>query len=103
MTLDELAVRLAATGLPVTYLAWPEEQVPPLPWICYHSTGADTLPADGGVYVSWDTVLVELYTARKARALEKKVEQALSGFAWTKDETYVESERCYIITYEIEV
>lgn len=103
MDLFGLAAQLQTTGLPVTYLAWPENEAPPLPWIAYHSTGADTLPADGGVYVSWDNVLVELYTARKDPALEQQVETALAGFTWAKDETYVASERCCIITYEIEV
>lgn len=103
MNLNGLAALLVSTGLPVTYRAWPENEAPALPWIAYRSPSTDRVLADGGVYWCWDNVQVQLYCVYRDPALEKKVEQALSGFAWTKDETYVESERCYIITYEIEV
>lgn len=103
MTLEEFAARLGATGLPVTYHSWPEGEAPGLPFLCYLSTGADTLPADGGVYVQWDNVLVELYTAKKDPALEATVEAALAGFTWTKDQTYIKAERCYMTVYEVDV
>lgn len=103
MTLEELAARLESTGLPVTYHSWPEGKAPELPFLCYLSTGADTLPADGGVYAQWDNVRVELYTAIKNPAAEKQVEAALSGFTWTKDETWIREEKCFLIVYEIEV
>ena len=103
MTLAEFAALLKTTGLPVTYRAWEDGAAPELPFLCYLSTGTDTLPADGGVYVRWDNVRVELYTALKDPAAEEKVEAALRGFYWTKDETYIASERCYKIDYEIEV
>lgn len=47
--------------------------------------------------------MVELYTAVKNRGIETKVEDALSWTAWEKSETYINSEKCYQITYEIEV
>jgi hypothetical protein len=103
MTLEEFAARLGATGLPVTYHGWPEGEAPELPFLCYLSTGADTLPADGGVYVQWDNVRVELYTAKKDSALEATVEAALAGFTWTKDQTYIKAERCYMTVYEVDV
>lgn len=103
MTLSELNRALQSTGLPVTYRAWPEDSAPPLPFICYLSTGTNTLPADGSVYYQWDDIRVELYTKWKDTEAEAKVEAALNDLHWTKTGTYVESERCYIITYEIEV
>lgn len=103
MTLEEFAARLETTGLPVAYLAFSEEDAPGLPFLCYFSTGADTLPADGGVYVQWDNVRVELYTAKKDPALEATVEAALAGFTWTKDQTYIKAERCYMTVYEVDV
>lgn len=104
MTLEELALRLKTTDLPVTYRAWPEDgDVPPLPYICYLGTDTDGVFADGGVYFSWENVRVELYTALKDPALEKTVEEALRGFHWKKSETYIDTERCYLILYEIEV
>ena len=103
MTLAELKERLEVTGLPVTYRAWEEGQAPSLPFLCYRSTGTDTLPADGGVYHSWESIRVELYTRLRDLSLESKVEEALRGFAWTRTEIYIDSERCYLILYEIEV
>jgi hypothetical protein len=55
------------------------------------------------VYYHYDDVRVELYTALKDQALEAKVEEALSGFHWKKEETYIDTQRCYMIIYEIEV
>lgn len=103
MTLEELGELLQTTGLPVTYLAWPDGKAPELPFLCYLSTGTDTLPADGGVYHQWDNVRVELYTRLKDPATEAKVEAALKGFHWQKTETYINTERCFKIDYEIEV
>lgn len=103
MTLAELKTQLQTTGLPVTYRAWPEGASPPMPFICYLVTGTNTLPADGGVYFSWDDVRVELYTALKDLELEATVEAALRGFHWKKEEIYIDTERCYMILYEIEV
>lgn len=103
MTLEELALRLKSTGLPVTYRAWPEGEAPALPFLCYLVTDTGVVYADGRVYVSWENVRVELYTALKDPALEKTVEEALRGFHWKKSETYIDTERCYLILYEIEV
>lgn len=103
MTLPELNVRLQETGLPVTYRAWPENEAPALPFICYLCTGANTLYADASVFHSWNNVRVELYTALKDLEAEAKVEAALHGFHWEKSETYIDTERCYMILYEIEV
>ena len=105
MTVEGLAELLAGTGLPVAYRAWPEEDEgkPPMPYLCYREREIHTLRADGVVYHTWGTYEVLLYTALKAPGLEKQVEAALRELHWTKDEHYIDAERCYVITYEIEV
>lgn len=103
MTLAELNDLLKSTGLPVTYRAWPEKCAPPLPFICYLCTGSTNLYADASVYVQAQDVRIELYTRMKDPAAEVKVETALQGFHWSKTEIYIDTERCYLITYEIEV
>ena len=103
MPLNELRNLLESTGLPVTYRAWPEGKAPPLPFICYLCTGSSNLYADASVYVHVAEVDVELYTRAKEPEIEAKVEAALHGFHWNKTETYIDSERCYQILYEIEV
>lgn len=103
MTLEELSLKLQATQLPVTYRAWPEGKAPSLPFLCYLCSDFDNLFADGEVYFASANVRVELYTALKDTVLEAKVETALRGFHWQKSETYISTERCYMILYEIEV
>ncbi len=103
MRLPELRAALEASGLPVAYRAWPENAAPPLPFICYLVTGSNNLHADGEIFYSALDVQVELYTRVKDPEAEARVETALQGFAWEKTETYIGTERCYMILYEIEV
>lgn len=103
MTLQDLNTNLQTTGLPVTYREWPEGKAEPLPFICYLCTDDNPLFADGTTYYSSSNVRVELYTAYKDPETEKKVESALRGFHWKKSESYISTERCYMILYEIEV
>lgn len=103
MTLGELGALLKTTGLPVTYRAWPENEAPPLPFVCYMESGSNNFAADGVVYCSIKHMQVELYTKLKDPETEDKVEAALSSFFWEKSETYLSTEECYQILYEIEV
>jgi hypothetical protein len=103
VTLSELKDILKSTGLPVVYRAWPEQQAPPLPYICYLCVGNKTIYADASVYFQCAEVHVELYTRMKDPETEATVEAALKDFHWTKSETYIDTERCYQILYEIEV
>lgn len=101
--LEQLKKHLVSTGLPVTYRAWPEGKAPALPFICYLVDDTEPLFADGEVYYSYDNVAVELYTAYKDVSMEKRVETALTGYHWKKEQEYIASEKCYMTTYEIEV
>lgn len=103
MILSEIKALLEATGLPVTYRAWPEDAAPDLPFICYLLAYSNNFSADGKVYEPIDHLQIELYTELKAPDMEAKVENALADFFWQKTETYIESEQCYQIMYEIEV
>ena len=103
MTLGGLAVLLESTGLPVTYLAWPEKRAPELPHICYLAEGANPMFADGRVYYSYDDVRVELYIKLRDPVVEGEVETALAGFHWKKNAIYLDTEKCWMVTYDIEV
>ena len=46
---------------------------------------------------------MELYTSTKDLAAEAKVEAALDGLCWEKSEEYIDAEKIYQLTYEIEV
>lgn len=103
MTINEFAALLETSGMPVTYRAWPVGEAPPLPWICYRFTNTNNFPADNRVYLRVDDFDVELYTKTKDPEAEAAVESALSAFFWQKTETYIETEDCYMILYELEV
>lgn len=103
MTLEDVKKLLDSTGLPVTYYAWPEEKAPEPPYICYLVAYSNNFSADGTVYAPVNHLQIELYTEQKELQTEEKVENALSSLFWQKTETYIESEQCYQIMYEIEV
>lgn len=103
MELKEIDELLKSTGLPVTYYAWPEKAAPPLPYICYLAAYSNNFSADGAVYYPINHMQIELYTRLKEPETEDKVEQALSSLFWEKTETYIDTEKCYQILYEIEV
>ena len=77
--------------------------MPPLPYICYLTSGNSNFGADGQVYFSAKRVQIELYTKHKQPDIEDKVEAALSPYFWEKTEEYIDSEQCYQILYELEV
>ena len=105
MTLEELKGTLKSSGFPVAYRAFRENSAPALPFICFQETGSDNTGADGIVWFSARQVDLELYTAFKDPEAENKVEAALTaaGIYYDKFETYIDSEKMYQITYEIEV
>ena len=103
MALDEIAERLRLTSLPFTYNQWPPNKSPDLPFVCYRFVGSNNLHADGGVYYSGSSVDMELFTKVKDPAVETVLEQAMTGIHWEKSETYIESQQCFRILYEIEV
>ncbi len=101
MELDEIRKMLMQTGFPVAYSHF--NKAPTIPFITYTVTGSDNFDADNRVYFPVNRISIELYTDKKDLAAEKKVETALSSFCWEKTEIYIDSEKLYQITYEIEV
>ena len=89
----------------VTYYAWPVGEAPSLPFLCYVETGADNFGADNKVYYSARRIDVELYTQNKSSNDEALVDAALTNaeIFWSKDEEFLDDEKCWMITYEIEV
>ena len=83
--------------------AFPEGEAPELPWIVYRQTSANRLLADNRVYYSSPVFVIELYTEIKSPETEAALESALASaeLIWTKDEDYLDSERCYMITYTV--
>ena len=103
MTLEDVAVLLETTGYPVAFQKWPEGAVPPMPYLVYLSPYTNNFAADGTAYFIVNHVQIELYTKLKDPVAEGKVEAALSSLYWDKEQTYLDTEKCYQTIYEIEV
>ena len=103
MALEDMKTLLDTTGYPVVYYAWPEKKAPALPYICFLTAYSNNFGADDRVYYPVAHSQIELYTRCKDPEAEGKVEQALSSYFWEKTETYLDTERCFQILYEVEV
>ena len=106
MRLAELAALLSSiSGFSgrVAYESFPEGEYPGLPVIRFMQTGSNIFAAENRVYYSSPIVSVELFTQIKSPETEAALESALASaeLIWTKDEDYLDSERCYMITYTV--
>ncbi len=103
MELKELYEILKSTGIPVAYRAFSEDAAPDMPILVYFVLYSNNFSADSVVYKKINHIQIDLYTKNKDTESEDKVENALSSFFWEKDEEYLDDERCYRVTYELEV
>ena len=106
MTLSELFTVLDGV-LPgkVAYYSWPVGEAPPLPFICYFSTGTENFGADNIVYHSGTNIRIELYTEQKDQATEASLQAALTsaGLFWTREDLFLNDERCFETIYEVTI
>ena len=104
---DAIKAITVSTGetIPVAYYQFPEKEAPPPPFICYYYEGSDDLAADNTNYQKVRPLTIELYTDNKDFHVEEIVESALTGagFVFTRDESYIGSEKLYLVSYETEV
>lgn len=105
MRMQEITAMLASTGYPVTYLAWPEKEVPELPYICYYYPSMTPETADNTHYAQFYSLNVELYTKNKNFEVESAVEAKLlnAGMVFTKEEDFLSDENMYETLYMMEV
>lgn len=103
MTLKEFGDILATSGLPVTYLAFPADDCPEMPFITFQEVGSNNFSADGKVYQRVRSMQVDLFTRSKDESAEQALENALSDYFWNKYQTIEDSEDCQRYTYEIEI
>lgn len=106
MTLAELKSSISAISTfatKVTYRAFPEGHAPALPFVCIQATQTNNFDADNTVYKVIQGYDVELYTKSKSESTEQALESVFAdnSIVWEKSEDYIDSENCYMITYEI--
>lgn len=87
----------------VAYRAFNVGAAPDLPFICYRCIETNNFKSDSRVYKVIQEIAIELYTDEKDPETESLVEEALNnaGLTWDKDEIYIDSENCYMITYGV--
>lgn len=108
MTLTDFAEIIESLGLPWAYYQFETEdgEAPPAPpYVVYYYDESADIYADGMNYQKINGTTVDLYTRTKDFEMEASVEAAFraAGLTWYKTELYVESERVYLIRYDLEV
>lgn len=103
MTLEALKTLLDGTLIPVSYSSVPLEEATKRPYICFAQDSVNNFPADGIAYYTRKVVSVRLYTDTRDETSEGKVETALKDMYWSKSIEYLDDQKIYEITYEIEV
>lgn len=95
--------------IPCAYRMFPDDDPsnppPQPPFLVYYYEGSDDLMADNTNYQTIRPLTLELYTDNKDFALEHAVEDALTShdMPFTRYESYIKSERMYMVSYETEV
>lgn len=99
--MDSLIRMIEELGLPFAYDHFAEGESPEPPFVCYLLPGSRNFAADGRVYHKGSEVRLEVYTDRKDRGLEARVEAVLDGHGvfYNKSEVWIESERLYEVLY----
>lgn len=89
----------------VAYRAFPVNEAPALPYICYQETDTNNFYADGEVYKSASIVDIELYSRNRDTVSENLIENTLvsNGITWEKGIEYIDDQKCYEVIYTVEV
>lgn len=91
--------------IPCAYRMFPEDgTAPEPPFLVYYFDYSDDFTADNANYAKIRHIVVELYTDNKDFNIESAVESHLTsnGFVFSKTEDYIESEKLYMVTFEME-
>ncbi|OEH52968.1 hypothetical protein AQ616_18870 [Oceanobacillus sp. E9] len=105
MTLGELVQILRATGYPVAFSHFDDDDMPSVPFITYTTPEDDAFYADNKNYMKITNVNIELYTNKKDLEAERNLESLLDEheLPYVGYQTYIETERLHQKTYEIGV
>lgn len=97
MTLAEFVDLFEHCGIPIAFDHFATEQS--LPYMVYIISANDQFAADNITYHSDPEIQLELYTEQKDSTSEATVEGLISGFYFTKEEGYLDSEQMYMVAY----
>lgn len=105
MTYKEVSTMVKSIGLPYAYYQFPEGTAEAPPFICFFWSEDNDLKADNINYQKIERLNIELYTDNKDYENEANIETVLTNnsVVWSKSETYIDSERLYMVLYEADV
>lgn len=105
MTYKEVSTMVKSIGLPYAYYQFPEGTAEAPPFICFFWSDDNDLKADNINYQKIERLNIELYTDNKDYENEANIETVLTNnsVVWSKSETYIDSERLYMVLYEADV
>ena len=104
MNLTDLHTVLVATGLPVAYGYFPDDEKVSPPCITYEVAFTQNFGADNKVYSPFTNVDIFLFQRVKGDA-ESRLEAQLdaNSIFWNKTETWEQDEKVYQIVYEVKI
>ena len=103
--MDKIINILDEIGIPFAYSHFAEGESPEPPFLCYLLPRSDNFSADGAVYHKLSVVHFEVYTDKKDRILENRVEDVLdkNNIFYNKSEVWINSEKLYEVIYSFEL
>ena len=103
--MDKIINILDEIGIPFAYSHFAEGESPEPPFMCYLLPRSDNFSADGAVYHKLSVVHFEVYTDKKDRTLENRVEDVLdkNDIFYNKSEVWINSEKLYEVIYSFEL
>ena len=105
MTYRDIKTLVQSIGLPFAYYQFTADTAVAPPFICFYFDESDDEPADNMNWAKIRTFYIELYTDEKDFELESTVESVLASNDqfYTRSETYLDSERMMMVSYEMKV
>lgn len=103
MTLKEVATIISSAGFPCRYSHFSETPVPP--YVVFYYPSETDPHADNSNYINKRQLFIELFTKTKDQASEAQLEAVLksAGFSWYKQTDFLNDEKLFQTTYEMEV
>lgn len=104
MTRQQIKTMLDSYGLPYAYHHFAEGEAPSLPFVVYYFPDSNNFAADDTVYHKALDLNIELYSKKRDLDKEWQLEDELYLYDlfWQKHEVYIESEKMYMVRYEME-
>ena len=103
--MDKIINMLEEIGIPFAYSHFAEGESPEPPFVCYLLPRSNNFSADGCVYHKLNVVYFEVYTDKKDRTLENRVEDVFdkNNIFYNKSEVWINSEKLYEVIYSFEL